>query len=719
MSGLSRFLFSLFLLALSITEPLSGHAQGFDTGEPKVKAQLIAEQESIQPGKAFWVALKLDIEPEWHVYWRNPGDSGMATRITWDIPTGAQAGPIVWPTPRRIEIPPLVNYGYDNQVLLLTQIVPPADFTGDLMSLKARADWLVCHEVCIPEGANLELNLPVKPEDPITGAWGSAFNIIRKKIPQPYTGTALVHKNDEKSFTLDLKNFAGSAMILEAYFFGGDAELVTHALNQPFTQSAQDLQLTIPYNTTTKDHPDKVEGDIWIRTPEGESSFSIDTAFSSSSPPVVETAAPITQAANSATPQPSMGIGLAKSLLLALLGGLLLNLMPCVFPVLSIKALGLVQKSLHGDKKQIIVGGLVYTLGVLASFGLMGVLLLLIKTSGHNVDWGMQLQSPVFVTIMALVLFVIGYTLTGAFTFGSSLMGLGQNLTHKNGHLGTFFTGALAVVVATPCTAPFMGGALFYAFTQPWYVALSVLLVLGLGLALPYLLICLYPQSLKVFPKPGIWMEHFKQFLAFPMFAAAIWLLWVLGQQVGPNGVLRAMVAMLVTSFTLWVWRSIQRDTHQNIWHYCKAFLVAMCVLYTASLIFDQRLPDPVPAEQAAVTTTQFEPYSAERLEALRNEGHPVFVNMTAAWCITCLANERNALSSDVVKKIFTDNNIAYLKGDWTNRDPAISAFLQQHQRNGVPLYVFYAPGQDGKILPQLLTEDKVLQELTFTPVSK
>ncbi|HEY0906815.1 MAG TPA: protein-disulfide reductase DsbD domain-containing protein, partial [Methylophilus sp.] len=494
---------------------------------PKVEAQLIAEDESVQPGRPFWVALKMNIVPDWHVYWRNPGDSGMATHIAWNLPAGVQVGPIVWPTPQRIEIAPLVNYGFSDQVLLLTQITPPDDLTDSTLQLRAKADWLVCHEVCIPESTTLELDLPVTMDVPLKGAWSSAFTATRKKVPQEFKGNVVVAKKNDQNFTVTLRDLPLSSVEtpVEAYFFSGDGSLVTHKMNHEFIQSGRDFTITVPYNTTTVDHPDHIEGDVWVRTTQNDYSFAIDTQFAV--PP-----APPQQIVTKA-PAPAVGIGLFKSFLLAFIGGILLNLMPCVFPVLSIKALGLVQKAQHGDRKDIIVGGLVYTAGVLISFAILGALLLVVKTGGHNVDWGMQLQSPLFVTLMSLALFLIGYTLIGAITFGGNMMGIGQSLTHKAGHVGTFFTGALAVIVATPCTAPFMGGALFYGFTQPWYIAISVLLALGFGLALPYLLICFFPGALRFLPKPGIWMEHFKQFLAFPMFAAAIWLIWVLGQQVG------------------------------------------------------------------------------------------------------------------------------------------------------------------------------------------
>lgn len=720
-----RPLFAAFSLFLALAAPV--HAQYVDLGEndssPKVKAQLIAEQESIQPGKPFWVALKMDIIPDWHVYWRNPGDSGMATRIRWDLPQGFQAGEIVWPTPQRIAIPPLLNYGYSDQVLLLTQITPPAVPADPGITIKGKADWLVCHEVCIPESAEFSLDLPVAEQEPATSAWGSAFNATRRHVPKEFTGTVKATKKDDQNFILTITDLPLPAMDIpvEAYFFSGDPTLVSHSGEQQFSQNDRDIVMTVPFNTSSSDHNKPFDGDIWVRTTQGDYSFAIKAQFETPVP-AAAVAAQQPAVALQSGPAPMSAptsFGWLGALGLAFLGGILLNLMPCVFPVLSIKALSLVQKSQSESRSHVVMGGLVYVLGVLCTFLLLGAVLLILQAGGQTIGWGMQLQSPVFITVLILVLFLIGYSLIGAVTFGNRLMGIGQTLTHKSGFTGVFFTGALAVIVATPCTAPFMGGAMFYAFTQPWYVAFTVLIALGLGLALPYLLLCIFPRALSILPKPGIWMEHFKQFLAFPMFAASIWLVWVLAQQSGADGVLRALIAVLMLAFTLWVWHSVSHDTKKNAWHYTKIAIAVLTALYTLCLIYDQRM-SAVPAEGAIkASALPYEKYSADTLVSLREQNRPVFVNMTAAWCITCLANEKNALSSQKVRDYFAQNNIAYLKGDWTNQDPAISEFLKQHQRNGVPLYVFYAPGAQPKILPQLLTPDSVIKELALPTVQQ
>lgn len=708
------------LLAAFLCLSVPAFAQN-QLGEPKVRAQLIAEQESIQPGKPFWVALRMEITPDWHVYWRNPGDSGMATRLSWDIPAGYQAGSIVWPTPSRIAIPPLLNYGYSNQVLLLIPITPPAQPTEPKVTLKAKADWLVCHEVCIPESADVSITLPVAEQKPMASAWSNAFTFTRKQVPHLFKGELKAEIKDAQHFDLTLRNLPLSGMDIpvEAYFYSGDPMLVQHAGPQTLSQNDRDITITVPFNETNKDRTKPIEGDVWVRTTQGDYSFAVTTSF-----PQPKPASPVATATSSASApiaeKTTMGPGWLGALGLAFLGGLLLNLMPCVFPVLSIKALALLDKSHKDDKRSVRIGGLVYGAGVLSTFMALGIALLILQATGLTVGWGMQLQSPVFVTVMIIVLFLIGYSLIGAVTFGTRLMGVGQSLTHKSGHVGVFFTGALAVVVATPCTAPFMGGALFFAFTQSWYVSLTVLLALGIGLALPYMLLCFYPQALKILPKPGIWMEHVKQFFAFPMFAAAVWLVWVLAQQSGADGVLRALIAILSIAFALWVWNSVRHDTKQNLWHYTKIIITFIMLFYALALVIDQRTSEApmTTTSTGAPTDMAIQAYSADTLAKLREEGRPVFVNMTAAWCITCLANEKNALSNPRVKEFFKKNNITYLKGDWTNQDPALSEFLAQHQRNGVPLYVFYPAGGPPKILPQLLTPQKVIDALSSPPTS-
>ena len=411
-----------------------------------------------------------------------------------------------------------------------------------------------------------------------------------------------------------------------------------------------------------------------------------------------------------------------SALLFALLGGLILNLMPCVFPVLSMKAMSLVAHS-HESAPVIRKHGLMYTLGILMCFALLGLALIAVKAAGQQIGWGFQLQSPYFVSLLIVVLFVLGLSLSGYLEVGTSLMGVGSELAHQSGYAGSFFTGVLAVVVATPCTAPFMGPAIGFALTQTTPLMLLVLLALGLGLALPFLLISFIPALTNILPKPGAWMKTFQQFLAFPMFASAAWLVWVLGQQTDMNGVFSILIILILITFTIWLWQKLKTTamplkaigtlTGIGLLIGAGALVHSYSSSSNLTLAQNQLQTDAQGSEQP-----QYQVFEVSKLNSLRNQGQAVFVNMTAAWCITCLANEKVALSSAELETFFNDHKITYLKGDWTNQDAEITEYLQSFGRNSVPLYVFY-PANNGNdaqtlpiVLPQILTVDTVVDSM-------
>lgn len=402
---------------------------------------------------------------------------------------------------------------------------------------------------------------------------------------------------------------------------------------------------------------------------------------------------------------------LVQAVFFALLGGTVLNLMPCVFPVLSIKVLSFVQcggKSAWEARKH----GLVFALGVLTSFAVIAGLLIALRAGGAQIGWGFQLQSPLFVTLLAYLLFAMGLSLSGVFTIGCSLMGVGSSLAARHCYAGSFASGALTTVVATPCTAPFMGASVCFALTQPWYVALLVFQALGLGLALPYLLLSFSPALLRFLPRPGPWMERFKEFLAFPLYATAAWLIWVLSQQIGPTGVIVALAGMILIAFLAWLLRVV--STKHKTWRLAGVMAGMAAVGMTLGLI-DLPGATAVSQDQGSRQGLAWEPFSRARLAELRANNQPVFINFTAAWCITCLANERLTLSSPEVAARLVEKGVIYLKGDWTNQDPEITAVLNEFGRSGVPLYVLYPPGQaEAKpiILPQILTESLLLERL-------
>ncbi|MDB5478708.1 MAG: thiol:disulfide interchange protein [Alphaproteobacteria bacterium] len=701
--------------------------------EKKVKATLIAENDGVKAGDIFWVAMRQEITPGWHTYWKNPGDTGLATSISWDLPQGFTAGELQFPTPHRQPTGELVNFGYTDSVMLLSQITAPGDLkTGETLHIKAKGSWLVCADICIPETEEFDLALKVANK-PVTGPWASAFIAARAKLPMTNSSRQAARVTAEEiEITLDPLPLNADELPEEALFFPDDGLLIQHNAVQKLALNGRALTLTIPRNKSRTTPVTEVSGDLMLRNAMGEKSFRFTAKVEI--PPVLAPAQttvipPVSQKLDDHTPEwhqrmqdglkkkseypPQTKDGFFSAIFAAFLGGILLNLMPCVFPVLSLKALGLVKKAHDEKRRAVIMGGVAYLAGVLATFTLLGAVLITLKNAGAQIGWGVQLQSPAFVAAIALVLFAIAYSLSGAVTFGTRLMGVGNALTQKSSLAGSFFTGALAVVVATPCTAPFMGGAIFYALTQRPGVTLAVLWVLGFGLALPYLLLTIFPEILlKYLPRPGVWMEHFKEFLAFPMLAAAIWLTWVLAQQSGATGVLYVLLSMLSLGFGAWLWGTTQ-NRPVSWWQYSKIILALVAMVAAVALVIAQ--PKNVPQQNTSVETgAVFEAYTPEKLAQYRAEKRPVFVNMTAAWCITCLANEKAALETRGVETFFHDNKIAFLKGDWTNYDDRITSYLKEFGRSGVPIYVFYPADQSNKpvILPQILTPDVVINAI-------
>lgn len=713
-----RFLW-LFLCAFFVTT--SAFAQLDSNEPPKVQAMLVSDVASIELGKPFTIALKQTIDTNWHTYWRNPGDTGLATAIKWDLPSNFKASDILWPVPQQIKNEGLMTYGYEGDVMLLTTITAPKAMPegkkeGDLITFKAKATWLVCHDICLPEQAELQLSLPIKMGAAENTSAAASIEAFKARMPtQAPTPLKTSISQNILQLSLPVPSVFNAADFKSAYFYPYDGLLINHAAPQDVAFNGQDLSFSIPLNTARSEPVDAIDGIVQLNTTQGMQVLEVSNhvVATPTIKPVLEETAPPTSVSTTVTvpaePMPTpANIGFLAALGLAFMGGLILNLMPCVLPVLSIKALSLLNK-VHGTNRQAAMwSGVAYTSGVLASFTLLAAVLLGLRATGQHVGWGVQLQSPLFVASMACIMFVLGLLFAGLLTLGQNLMGVGQNLTQKSGWAGSFFTGVLAVVVATPCTAPFMGGAIFYALSQPVVVAVAVLLALGFGLALPYLLLSFYPQLLRFLPKPGAWMETFKQVLAFPMFAAAIWLVWVLAQQAGPEAVGRVLLAMLALAFAAFVWgRAAYASKTKRLW----LVLLITFTLGLGLLAVRDINTNNVPT---TATSANYEAFTPQKLAALRAANKPVFIDLTAAWCITCLANEKAALNTDTVQSFFKANNITFLKGDWTNYNPDITALLKQFGRNGVPLYVFYPSNQKAPIvLPQLLTPQIVVDNIT------
>ena len=665
------------LLGMVLAAAPAVAAESVPVRTPHVTATLVSQVDAAQPGQALHLGLRLQMAPGWHTYWQNPGDAGVPPELTLTLPPGAKAGDIEWPTPTRQPEGPVMTYGYTGEVLLPVAVTPGAA----PLHVEASATWLVCEKVCVPEEGSFTLDLPAGL--PAPSAQAPLFAAAAARLPRPSPFEARVAPDG----TLSLRGAGlSSATVRDAWFLPRAWGAVEQAAAQRVSVRDGEVSLVLqPGQSFTAGSG--LSGTVVLRDPRGQESF---LAVDAKPGPAVlaVTAAP-----------------LAQTLMLALLGGLILNLMPCVFPVLAMKAMAMTRMS-GAMLGQVRGHALSYTVGVLVAFGALGGVLLGLRAAGGTVGWGFQFQSPAFVAAMAWVLFGVGLNLSGVFNVGGRLAGAGQGLASRGGHLGSFATGALAVLVATPCTAPFMGAAIAAALAAPAAVTVLVFLAMGLGLAMPYLLLAVVPGAARLLPRPGRWMGVLRGALAFPMYGAAVWLLWVVSQQSGPDGVLAAAAGLLLVGFAAWAFGLGQRAGGRWLG---RGAAVAALVLATALL------PGlaPASATQALAQTEGAEPFTAARLASLRAQNRPVFVNMTAAWCVSCLVNERVALSPAAVRDAFAAHGVAYLKGDWTRGDPEITAYLRDHDRDGVPLYVFYPPGAGAPtVLPQILTQGEVLDQL-------
>ena len=682
----------LLAVLLALIAPAIAPANAQVDPAPKVHARLIAERDAVAPGGKVTVALELATRPGWHTYWINPGDAGAATEIKWTLPAGWQAGAIQWPAPRAEAVGPLMDYGYEGKPWLLVDLTAPKDASGTV-TLTAQASWLVCAEVCVPEDATLALALNVGdaalPADP-------AFAAARARLPVVSPWPMRVAPGQ----TLDL--FVESAPLASAH----PAKAVFFPLHAGDVKGIAPQQLGFADNgLVLRMQPGKRPGD---GKPGALDGVLVLTSSDGSTQALQVHALP------GAVPGAAFGgaggagdVNLWLALAFAFLGGLILNLMPCVLPILAMKALALAGHG-GGGGRRAAREGLAYGLGAVLSFAALGAVLVALRAGGAVIGWGFQLQEPVAVGLFALLIFAVGLNLSGLFELPG--FGGGDALTRQGGAAGAFFTGVLAVAVAAPCTAPFMAAALGYALTQSTATALAVFVALGIGFAAPFVLIGLSPRLLALIPKPGAWMLTLKQLLAFPMYGAGVWLVWVLANESGPNGVVAVLASMVAFALAVWIWTTSRGAGPRGRGFGALATLIAFVV--SLALLATLLSGTPAPAlSRAEAGAMPHEPYSAARLAALRAQHRAVFVDATAAWCITCLVNERVAFSSGAVADAFAKRKVAYLIADWTRRDPEITKLLEAHGRDGVPLYLYYAPGApDAKVLPQILTEGDVLK---------
>jgi thiol:disulfide interchange protein/DsbC/DsbD-like thiol-disulfide interchange protein len=703
----SRFLAAAGL-ALALL-PLGAAAQGKSVvTTERVRAELLAHApEGVEPGKTVWAGLRLAHQPEWHTYWKNSGDSGLPTELTWQLPRGLVAGDIQWPLPKKIPIGTLANYGYEGTVLLpvpltVTPDFKPSPLAGDV-ELKLKASWLVCKKECIPEEGEFVLKLPARST---TALHGTAFEAAFAAAPKPLApgdGQRVPQSHariDGQALELSVQNLPAAVRGKTLAFFPETAEVIETAA--PYTQAWKGAVWTarIPLSPQRSASPDPLpvvlaDGDQGWRT-----ELKVLGAWPTAAAPAA--VSPALEAAlreNAAQPAASgPPITFVAALLGALLGGLLLNLMPCVFPVLAIKVVGFTRHA--DDTRGHRLGGLAYTAGVVTSFAALGALVLALRAAGEQLGWGFQLQSPAVVAALAALFTLIALNLAGVFEFGSFLPSRVATLEAKHPVANSFLTGVLAVAVASPCTAPFMGASLGYAIGLPGPLALLIFVMLGLGMALPYLAASWVPALARALPRPGAWMETFRRLMAFPMFATVAWLVWVVGQQSGIDGA-GALLGLLV-AMSMVVWAFTLRGR-------ARVALGAVAVL--SLVLFGWSTGDAITRQapaRATVADTRWQEWAPGRVETLLAGGQPVFVDFTAAWCVTCQYNKKTTLANGSLLAEFESRNFALLRADWTRRDPAITAALAQLGRNGVPVYVVYRRNRPPVVLSEILSVEEV-----------
>ncbi|WP_427790278.1 protein-disulfide reductase DsbD family protein [Brevundimonas diminuta] len=678
----------------------------------RIEAELVPMGAWAVPGSTAVVAIRQSIKPGWHTYWRNQGDSGGPTSLTWSLPAGVTAGDILWPLPERQRLQSLMNYGYSGVVFLPATIeIPAAATPGQSLSLRVTAHFYVCSdEMCVPEDLDLALDLPVREGAvPLDARFGQAIQDVVASAPRPAAIEARAALTDGKLIVTASGGPLAGAAPKWAYFFPFEGGVIDHAAPQSGERGPQGLTLGVAAGRglTTGGLTGAISGVLstdlgaWEITAEPGAALTGvagEGALGDGEGLQVKTNA----AGGSAD--------FAKAALFALLGGLILNLMPCVFPILAMKAASL-SRTAH-DPAEARRDGLAFLAGVLATFVVLAGGLLALRAGGQALGWGFQLQSPAVVAALALLMLAVALNLSGVFQIGAGLQGAGQGpLSRLPGAAGAFFTGVLAVVVAAPCTAPFMAFALGAALFMPWPMALAVFLMLGLGLALPYVLISLNPRLLARLPRPGPWMETLRNLLAFPMYGAALWLTWVYGRQTA-DALALLFGAGLMLALALWLYGRVQAAGPGKGRPAGIGALLALIAALGLGALAAKAAPAKADGAGASAHLSS-DAWSEQAVQAALAEGRPVLVNFTADWCVTCKVNESTALSSARTALALEQANAVYLVGDWTRRDDAITAELQRHGRSGVPLYLIYAPGKaEPRILPQLLTEGVVIDVL-------
>ncbi|WP_251569849.1 thioredoxin family protein [Parasutterella muris] len=681
---LLRLLFlSLFFIGLSV------QAQPWKKPEP-VQAELVSRFHDAVPGTEFEIGLLLRHDSKWHTYWKSTGDTGLPTRIQWSLPQGWNASEILWPTPAVFKIGDLVNYGYGDEVLLPVRIsVPASAKVGSVQDIKAEVSWLMCADQCVPGKASLTLAVQVADKDGGATKASTLFEASHTAMPSPLSDASGVF--DPKTHAVRV-TFKSTEPFHHFYVFAEGDDSVVYGAPQSVSRSADKISVTLQGTDELKagsQFSGVFAADGGPRKGGWAGSFSVPLESGTVAAPTV----------SDDTLQTGLSSWLAVAM--AFIGGLILNVMPCVFPVLSLKILSLVQ-----DRQRINLPlhGVVFTLGVLLTMLVLAGVLIAVKSAGISVGWGFQLQSPIFVASLAVIFAAISVNLLGWFEFSGVRVSGGS---YSNSLLNCFATGVLAVVAASPCTAPFMGAALGYALTASIRESIFVFLALGLGMSLPWLVLSLFPVLTAWMPKPGAWMNVFRKLMAIPMLLTMIWLLWVLSQQVSFTALVLYIAAVISLCVCLFLYGKLQFSL---LTAKLPIVLSAACAVLLFAAASSSLFRQPDAAVQAA------DAWSPQAVENALEAGKPVFVDFTASWCVTCQANKIAVLDREDIREAFKQHGVVFLVADWTNQNPDITQALESFGRSGVPLYILYSPDGKTTVLPELLTKNIVIGALDKLP---
>jgi thiol:disulfide interchange protein len=699
---------AFFAAALLLGVLCSGRAQTYE-GRELVQASLLADVTAVVPGKPFTAGVLLRMVPHWHTYWKFPGDAGLPSEMKWKLPAGWKVGEIQWPIPLRLTEPGDIQiYGYHDEVLLMQEITPPASITESTVPLAGEASWLVCEKICIPGSANLQLDLPVAAQN--APANEAIFSRFRRSLPQPWPDPKVASSNwkrDGSELRLTVESAALANYPATEFYPLPEANVV---VGHPTTERGNDGKVTFRVPIETQDrNVSAINGVVVFGQSENSAERNAWLLSGTGSVATVSASAPV------------LSGSIAKFLLFGFLGGFILNLMPCVLPVISLKIFGFIQHA-GQDRRRILRSGLAFIAGIFAWFIGLALLLIVLKSAGREITWAFQFTNPYFVLAMSAVVLIFALNLFGVFEISlpqfanRGLLGW----TSREGDAGAFFQGVFATVLATPCTAPFLGPALGFAFTQSGWMILLMFLAIAAGMSSPYLLLSAQPAWMRLLPRPGPWMVRVKQLMGFLLLATLLFLLWVIGAERGVEAIIWTSCFLLALSVACWMKGAFVTPTASATARFVSLVLMLVLVLGSGYYFIGEKFratrlvsgPAPAPAEGDWI------PFTPERLDAELKQGRPVFVDFTAAWCLTCKFNEATVLESSAVREAFQRHGIVKIKADWTNADPAITKILKQFGRPGVPMYVLY-PGNNAEpiLFPELLTQSLVLEKFqTVSP---